>query len=1048
MSISIITSNENENKINSIFKDQTIFDNINNYKFDSKLGEGRFGKVRLAIHKLTDQKAAIKVIDKNQIKLNEHRQRVDSEISILKQVNHYNISKLFSCIENEERIYLVQEYVNGNDLNLFIKTKEKPKIREQKILRYFRQIISAIEYIHKLGIAHRDLKPENILINEKNDIKLIDFGLGKIFSKGELLKTQCGSPFYASPEMINGNKYNGIKSDIWSLGVILYLMLFEELPFMDAEVKRLYKKILEGKYEIPEDKITDVSKEAIDLVKKILEVNPKKRIKISGIKNHPWFTQISDVLYEGINVKETIMPIDEEIVEEIYKNYGYDKMRIRNSVIRNLYNNIRSLYFFLLEKKIREGNESVSDLFSKLYLNYINDEKNKLANYDNNIENALKERMNSHEKLDAIPDYEENKELENNQNKHIFRERRGRKVKTQILDINDICNNEADSKLKNAIIKIKTNKKKEKNKRNTSNFLIQYDNNSHNSKLDSFTKMKTNDFYNLKEYRQKLSERINMEINKSINNKNNKNEIFSDSCREKSENQRLGSSLNKKNDNFKTIIATYQKNILTNHNTKSNHNKSSNVNSQRKIIMNKSRTNKKYISNNMKSKNSSLFASCDKSMPIDKKTIGHILYKNNENDNNENKGCFNTNRSSLVKINLNNKYAPSKNISNINKRYIKEKIISSPMKSIDISETKQKILSSFLGNTRSPMIKNRFYINKKISVPSLPYETPDKSKMAQGKTMSNFNKIKNKFNNKYESTKISSKNIKSNNRKEKNIKIETKTISNMKMKKTQKFINYKTNSILLNQKQRNRLSSIHKKIKYLDSEKSDNTNVSNNITNMNNFNSVINENNKINKANKVKNENIIIPKKNINPYSTMNNFSLLKKENNSLIITNFSSKERNNSQGKKILVLMPKKENLKLKAQKILLSSIKKPENKKKFLFENKIDVESEKKIVNYEYPFDLNCLILNKNNIKIKETFEKCLNNKKISFNYVKDKIGNKNQISFNCIKKNGIKFRVKLSKIQKEYNSERNNLYICKIKKLSDAKYDFFGLINSFSL
>ena len=259
--------------------------------------------------------------------------------------------------------------------------------------------------------------------------------------------------------------------------------------------------------------------------------------------------------------------------------------------------------------------------------------------------------------------------------------------------------------------------------------------------------------------------------------------------------------------------------------------------------MNKSRTNKKYISNNMKSKNSSLFASFDKSMPIDKKTIGHILYKNNEPDNNKNKGCFNTNRSSLVKINLNNKYAPSKNISKINKKYIKEKIISSPMKSIDISETKQKILSSFLGNTLSPMIKNRFYINKKLSVPSLPYETPDKNKMVQGKTNSNFYKIKNKFNNKFESTKISSKNIKSNNRKEKNIKIETKTISNMKMKKTQKFINYKTNSTLLNQKQRNRLSSIHKKIKYLDSEKSDNTNVSNNITNMNNFNSVINKNN-------------------------------------------------------------------------------------------------------------------------------------------------------------------------------------------------------------
>ena len=168
--------------------DQIIPDIISNYKFDDKLGEGRFGKVRLAIHKLTKEKVAIKIIDKNQIKLKEHRQRVDSEISILKQVNHYNTCKLYSIIENEERIYLIQEYISGNDLSLFIKQKDKPHIKEKNACKYFRQIISGIEYLHKLNIAHRDLKPENILINQKNDIKLIDFGLGKIFNKGELLK--------------------------------------------------------------------------------------------------------------------------------------------------------------------------------------------------------------------------------------------------------------------------------------------------------------------------------------------------------------------------------------------------------------------------------------------------------------------------------------------------------------------------------------------------------------------------------------------------------------------------------------------------------------------------------------------------------------------------------------------------------------------------------------------------------------------------------------------------------------------------------------------
>ena len=1036
MSISIISSTENENKINSL-KNQSIFDNINNYKFESKLGEGRFGKVRLAIHKLTNQRVAIKIIDKNHIKLKEHRQRVDSEISILKQVNHHNISKLFSCIENEERIYLVQEYINGNDLNILLKNKDKPKIKEQKILSYFRQIISAIEYMHKLGIAHRDLKPENILINNKNNIKLIDFGLSKIFSKGELLKTQCGSPFYASPEMINGNKYNGAKSDIWSLGVILYLMLFEELPFMDADVKRLYKKILTGKYEIPEDKINDVSKDAIDLVTKILEVNPKKRIKISEIKSHPWFNQVSDVLYEGINAKETILPIDEEIVEEINKNYGFDKMRIRNSIIRNLYNYIRSLYFILLEKKIREGNESVSDLFSKLYLDYVNDEKNKLVNYENNIENALKERMNSKEKLDTIPDYEENKELLNNQNKNVFSERQGKKVRNQIIDINGICNIENGNKLNNALIRIQKKKKKEKNNRNFNNFLIKYDINNQNSHIESFTKMKTNDFYNLKEYRQKLSERINMEINKSVNNRDNKFEICSDSRREKSENQRLSSSINRKIDNLKTM-ALNQRNILTSHNTNAHH-ISSSVNSKRKKIMNKSRTNKKFI-NNLKGRNTSLFSSCDESRPIDKKTIGHILYIYNDTDINENKGLYNTNRSSLVKINLNKKYVPNKDVTDLSKKNMKEKSITSPTMSIDISERKQKVLLSFLDNSRSPMIKKRFYINKKLSIPSLTNESPSKNKMIQGKTMSNF--YKNKINSNYESSKISAKNIRPHIHKVKNINIEDKVINNLKYKKTQKFMNFQTNSNLLHRKQRNRLTSLQKGLKYLESEKTGNSNVSHNITNLNNANSVINE-------------NIVISKKIINPYSTMNNFNILNKDNNSLIITNLPSRERNSSQGKKIMVHITKKENPKIKNEKILLNSIKKPNNKKRnLLHENKVDLESqiifdEKKVTNCEYPFDLNCIVIHKNDLKIKDTFEKILNHKKVSFNCVKDKTStNKNQICFNCSKKNGIKFNVKFSKIKKEYNNEDNNLYICKIRKFSDFKFDFFGLINSFSL
>ena len=1038
------------NNINSLFKSQAIPDNINDYKFENKLGEGRFGKVRSAIHKSTNLKVAIKIIDKNQIKLKEDRQRVDSEISILKQIKHYNISKLFSCIESEERIYLVEEYVNGNDLNVFIKQKEKPKIREQKVLNYFRQIISAIEYVHKLGICHRDLKPENILINSKNDIKLIDFGLGKMFTKGQLLKTQCGSPFYASPEMINGNKYNGFNSDIWSLGVILYLMLFEELPFMDADMKRLYKKISAGKYEIPEDKLDEVSSEAIDLVKQILEVNPKQRIKISEIKSHPWFNQISNVLYEGINTKEIILPIDEEIVEDINKNYGYEKMRIRNNIIRNFYNHITSLYFILLEKKIKQGKESVSDLCSKLYLDYVNDDKNKLINYEN-IEGILKERMNSKEKLETIPDYEENKEFLNIQKKKNII---GRRRRTQIIDINDICNIQNDSKLNNELIKIKKKKNEKTNRNDNNNIFNQADTNTRNSKFGTFNKTKTHDSdsVNLKDYKQKLSERVNIEINRSIN----KREIYSDSRRDKSEKLKLSSGLNKKIDNLK-VASAKQKKLLTNHNTNAPlHFNNNSITSKSNKIISKSRTNKKVI-NNMKNKHGP-FVSCDESKPIDKKAVGHILYKNNDTGINRNGELYSTNRSLLDKININKKSGSNKNVTNLNKNNINEKSITSPTKSIEVTESKKKEILTFLDNSRSSKIKKRFYINQKLGVSSLANENLNKYKMIQGKTMSNF--YKNNINNNYESTKISVKNIKShNNHKVKTAKIENKTVSMMKDKKTQKFGNFKTNSNFLERKQRNKLNSIKNDLKYLESEKTGNTNISNSTNNLNNVNSAVNVKKKIN------NENIVASKKVINPYSTSSNFNIYKKGNNkSSLITNFTSREKSNSKDKKIMVNIAKKDSKITspkndKTDKILLSTIKKQKNKKRNinLNENKVNLNlnnqanfNEKNIINFENPFDLNCLVISKNKLKIKETFEKYLNHKKINFICEKDKTNNnnKNQICFNCSKKNGAKFSVKLSKIKNEYNSEDINLYICKIKKISDVKYDYNGLINFLSL
>ena len=375
-----------------------IPDNINNYKMEKKIGEGRFSKVYQATHKLTLENVAIKIIFKNNDTSIDSLQNIKSEIDILKKVKHYNICKLFSVLETEERIYLIQEFIEGNDLLSFIRQKEKFEIKLKKIHNYFRQIISSIEYLHNsLGIAHRDLKPENILINEKDEIKLVDFGLGKIYKHNNKilkLKTQCGSPFYASPEMIKGKNYYGNISDIWSLGVILYFMIFNELPFYDNDLGRLYKKIGEGKYTIPKDKKNLVGKYAIDLINKLLEKDPKKRIKINEIMEHTWFKKGNNVLYKGINNEEIIIPIDDDIVDEINEKFGYQKKKIRISIWKNMYDNIKSLYLILLQKKIKEGKKSIADLKSDLFRKYLKDKKNLLSFYNHNIKKVINDRKN------------------------------------------------------------------------------------------------------------------------------------------------------------------------------------------------------------------------------------------------------------------------------------------------------------------------------------------------------------------------------------------------------------------------------------------------------------------------------------------------------------------------------------------------------------------------------------------------------------------------------------------------------------------------------
>jgi len=166
--------------------------------------------------------------------------------------------------------------------------------------------MSGVEYLHKLKIVHRDLKPENLLLDQKKNIKIVDFGLSNLYKDGELLKTACGSPCYAAPEMIAGKRYNGLNVDIWSCGVILYALICGYLPFEDPNTNNLYKKIMNGNYEVPDF----ISTEAKDLLKSVLNTDPEKRFKINDIRRHSWFNiNKLEQQAEGILVGKHKIPV-------------------------------------------------------------------------------------------------------------------------------------------------------------------------------------------------------------------------------------------------------------------------------------------------------------------------------------------------------------------------------------------------------------------------------------------------------------------------------------------------------------------------------------------------------------------------------------------------------------------------------------------------------------------------------------------------------------------------------------------------------------------
>ena len=245
---------------------------LNNFEILSYLGEGTFGVVKLGQDKKTKEKVAVKIIEKNKISDIKEEIQLIREIEILKKFHHINIIRVKGILNVSKIFFLITEYCEKGEL--FNLIKENFCLEENEAAFYFFQLINGLEYIHKNGIVHRDLKPENLLITKNNILKLIDFGLSNYYDKNKLLSTPCGSPCYASPEVISGKNYDGTSVDIWNTGIILYVMRSGHLPFDDNIRADLYKKIVKCEMKFPEIFGEDV----IDLLKKILVNNPKERI--------------------------------------------------------------------------------------------------------------------------------------------------------------------------------------------------------------------------------------------------------------------------------------------------------------------------------------------------------------------------------------------------------------------------------------------------------------------------------------------------------------------------------------------------------------------------------------------------------------------------------------------------------------------------------------------------------------------------------------------------------------------------------------------------
>ena len=489
LSTQLIKDIKNKKENNTLSKNKVKENEIRigNYIITKTLGKGTFGKVKLGIYLPRNKKVAIKIIEKRKIKEEDDIIRLRREFEMLSQFNHPNVITVSEIFESEDAYFTVMEFCEGGELFNYIVANKY--LSEEKSAFFYYQLISGLEYIHSLGIVHRDLKPENLLLTHEHILKIIDFGLSNYFQNDqiELLETPCGSPCYASPEMLSGDNYDGFKIDIWASGIILFAMLCGYLPFDDKNNNILFQKILECKINFPK-KLSNIAK---DLLKRILVTNPKKRITIPEIKKHPFYLKGKEIFEKNFTIYQVN---SDDIIDSGDSSFFLDFKNMKDNCILN------NLIYYELNKN------------SEKIINKLN--KDKLFKCKAPKKRSLSYELKNIKKLNEITykDKSKKKTLK----KLVNLEKRMKKMK----------NNKKDNKEKN--------KNKKKEELNNNKFI--YDKEYTNIDKDDYIKYNQSITFNIKDInnfvenliiKYKIEEEL-MKLNKKHNKKNKTEKIDND----------------------------------------------------------------------------------------------------------------------------------------------------------------------------------------------------------------------------------------------------------------------------------------------------------------------------------------------------------------------------------------------------------------------------------------------------------------------------------------------------------------------------------------